>query len=214
MEPAPNYLQFGFKINPAEGWQNFNISPIRKLQKLRFLSKGLKQKLQVIFPPNVKAGDMVKGLPVLDESCTGIYAVNALEFLALADGRAALANSYKLLQENGIFRCVVPDLEAAARQYVKAMGKDEPGAAITFLNTTRLGHKTRPRGIVNLLKSLLGPNTHLWMWDIPSLTQELTDAGFRDIRVSKFQDSKDPMFNRVEEAPDFQNAICLECKKA
>lgn len=213
MQPTPTYLQYGFKLSPAIGWETYNISPIRKLQKLRFLSKSLKSKLRVIFAPEVKSGDIVKGLPVLDESYAGIYAVNALENLALADLRIALANTHRLLQEGGIFRCVVPDLEAAARHYIKALDKKEPGAALTFLTTTRLGHKTRPRGIGNLLKSLFTPNTHLWMWDAPSLTQELSDAGFKDIRLCKFNASKDGMFNSVEDAADFNGALCLEGRR-
>lgn len=213
MQPTPIYLQYGFKISPASGWQTFNISPIRKLQKLRFLSKSLKSKLRVIFPPEVKPGDIVKGLPVLDESYAGIYAVNALEFLALADLRIALANTRRLLQEGGTFRCVVPDLEGPARQYIKSLDQKEPGAAHTFLTTTRLGHKTRPRGIGNLLKSLFTPNTHLWMWDTPSLTQELADAGFKDIRVAKLNDAKDRMFNSVEDPADFSGAVCLEGRR-
>ena len=66
------------------------------------------------FPSNVKYGDIIKGLPVEDNSCDGLYCSHTLEHLSLQDFRIALKNSYKILKKGGIFRVILPDIKHIA----------------------------------------------------------------------------------------------------
>lgn len=210
----PLYVQYGCGFSNPEQWENFDSSPTLRLQKMPILGSLLKRKLNVVFPKNVKYGDIVKGLPVKDGSYDGVYCSHVLEHLSLADFRTALANSHKLLKKGGKFRCVVPDLEGAARQYISDLEGDKETPGIDFMGkNTLVGTEHRPRGMKAILNSSFGNARHLWMWDHKSLMSELKKAGFINIRPCKFNDSDDQMFKHVEEESRFKNAVAIECEK-
>src|SRR5436190_6115031 len=111
------YVQYGCGLSAPAGWKNFDVSPTLRLQKIPFLGKLLKRNSKTVFPENVQYGDIIKQLPVAENSCDGVYCSHTLEHLSLNDCRISLRNTYKILKPKGIFRCVVPDLEMAARAY-------------------------------------------------------------------------------------------------
>lgn len=197
---------------PAE-WINYDVSPTLRLQKLPLIGNFLKKQASTVFPDNVKYGDIVKGLPLPDNSCDGVYCSHTLEHLSFEDFGTALRNTHRILKPGGIFRCVVPDLEIAAREYIEAIDKGEKEASIAFLNSVLLGQQRRPRGTQQLVRSIFGNAHHLWMWDIHSLAAALEKAGFKNVRVCKFEDSADPMFSLVESEGRFWHAAAIECVK-
>jgi SAM-dependent methyltransferase len=208
------YVNFGCGLTAPSEWLNFDVSPSRVLQKLPIIGRIVKRSLYAPFPDNVKHGDIVKGLPIEDSSCDGVFSSHTLEHLSLDDFRVALRNTHKILKVNGIFRAVVPDLEIAARNYIDALDKGELSASMIFLgDATHLGINKRPRGLESLLRFVWGNSNHLWMWDKHSLSKELVDAGFRDVRICKFNDCADKMFNLVEERYRFEDAVAIECRK-
>ena len=162
------------------------------------------------FPANVEFGDIVKGLPLTPGSCAGVYACHILEHLALDEFRIALRNSYELLREGGIFRLVVPDLEAQTRHYLSST---EATAAEEFMRYTSLGIETRPKGLIGFVRAWLGSGNHLSMWDFKSLKYELERVGFTDIRRAEFNDSEDPMLRDVEDPSRYEAAVAVECRK-
>lgn len=208
------YVQYGCGLSAPEQWCNFDVSPTLRVQKIPVVGVLIKSKLNVTFPKNVRYGDITKGLPVPDESCKGLYCSHTLEHLSLNDLRVALNNSYKILQKGGIFRCVVPDLEFIAREYLKELEKGNEAASLDFVGpNTLLGVESRPRNLFQRFKSLVGNSHHLWMWDYLSLSRELKNAGFKDIRRCYFNDSSDNMFVYVESEDRFKNALGIECRK-
>jgi predicted SAM-dependent methyltransferase len=68
----------------------------------------------------VVCGDILKGLPVADGSCQGIYRSHVLKHLALDEVGTTLRNAFRHLKPGGTFRTVLPDLERLARDYVTA----------------------------------------------------------------------------------------------
>jgi predicted SAM-dependent methyltransferase len=214
MKAKKNYVNYGCGLTAPEQWTNFDASPSRTLQKLPIIGNIVKKTLYAPFPPNVKYGDIVKGLPVNDLSCDGVFSSHTLEHLSLEDFKIALVNTYRILKPNGIFRLVVPDLEIAAREYINSLDKGDASASFQFLgDATHLGVYKRSRGITGLLRSIFGNSHHLWMWDKQSLTQELLKAGFKNVRICSFNDCDDKMFNYVEEIYRFENSVSIECKK-
>lgn len=208
-----NYVHYGCGLSAPEEWTNFDVSPTLIIQKTPLLGTILKNKLNTTFPPNVLHGDITKGLPIKDNSCDGLYCSHTLEHLSLNDFRQALLNSYKVLKKGGIFRCVVPDLEYTARSYIKDLDNGDNLASLNFLNTTKLGIKERPRGLKGFLISFFGNSNHLWMWDNKSLSEELKNVGFTEIRVCEFNDCEDDMFKHVENIIRFQDSVAIECRK-
>lgn len=207
------YVQYGCGHSAPEAWLNFDVSPTLRIQKTPILGKLLKGKLNTEFPKNVLFGDIIMGLPVAENSCDGIYCSHTLEHLSLKDFRTALKNTYLILKKGGIFRCVVPDLEWAARKYIKDLDSGKTDANISFFNETLLGLKERPNGLKNIVSTLFGNSHHLWMWDKKSLANELSNAGFIKIRDCKFGDCEDDKFRFVEDEGRFINAVAIECCK-
>jgi predicted SAM-dependent methyltransferase len=208
------HVQYGCGLSAPREWTNFDASPTLRIQKTPIIGTLLKGRLNVTFPSNVLYGDIVAGLPVKADSCDGVYCSHVLEHLSLEDFRAALRNTYKILKKGGIFRCVVPDLEKLAHEYVDAVNTGDPQASIKFVGyNTILGTESRPKGIKGLMNTFLGNANHLWMWDQLSLANELKNAGFTSIRNCKFNDSSDPMFKLVEDPVRFEGAVAIECKK-
>jgi SAM-dependent methyltransferase len=213
MTDSRRYVQYGCGLSAPSDWINYDVSPTLRLQKIPVLGSLIKKNLNVVFPDNVNYGDIIKGLPEASDSATGVYCSHTLEHLSLDDFRRALKNTYQILKPGGIFRCVVPDLEWAAREYLNSLDGGNAEASINFLNETLLGVPQRTRGLKSLVSSSFGNSKHLWMWDARSLTAELAKAGFKDIRRCRFNDSTDPAFKSVENPGRFENAVALECRK-
>ena len=203
------YIQFGCGFQAPKTWKNYDASPTLLFEKIPFLGRLIKKNSQ-LFPANVLWGNIVKGLPIRENTVDGIFCSHVLEHLALSDFRIALKNTYKYLRKGGIFRLIVPDLYAA----IDAYNRDQTDmAAIRFMENTLLGKKDRYHGIYGLIKALFGNSNHLWMWDEKSLRNELMNIGFKEIRRSSLGDSIDPAFNEVEKPDRFKDAVALEMRK-
>jgi hypothetical protein len=208
------YVHYGCGKKAPIQWLNFDASPSLRLQRLPLLGFLLKPYFQHQFPAHVYYGNIVKGLPLAPGSCKGIYASHILEHLSLADAQTALKNTFELLAPNGIFRCVVPDLEQSARKYVTALENKDEKANYQFLgHDTELGLRQQPNSLIERLSSNFGHTAHLWMWDQYALAKALREAGFREVRRCKFGDCIDPLFSEVEEEKRFEYSIAFEAKK-
>ena len=202
------YVQYGCGLCAPSGWRNFDTSPTLRLQKLPLVGARIRNAGNEPFPKNVEYGDIVRGLPVPAQASKGVYCSHVLEHLALDDFRVALRNSYDYLQEGGVFRFVLPDLERLAQDYLKS---DAPDAAAVFMEETYLGKKNRPKGVNGFVRQWMGNSAHLWMWDFKSMSAELGRAGFRQVRRAEFGDSKDSRFREVEEPHRWQGCLGMEC---
>ena len=206
---ASRYVQFGCAYDAPEDWINFDSSPTLRLERIPLFGRAIRKNGRR-FPDNVRYGDIVKGLPIARGSCAGIYACHVLEHMTLSEARLALRNTLSLLAPGGVFRIVVPDLKAAARQYVLSTERE---AAHEFMRSTMLGLEAPAAGLVGRMARALGRSNHLWMWDRSSMAHELQQAGFLQIRDCLFNDSPDPMFELVERRDRFDDAIAFECRK-
>ena len=151
----------------------------------------------------------MKGLPLPNGSVKALYSCHMLEHLSLADMRQALVNARRLLAPDGVFRLVVPDLEALAHSYLDS---DDLEACSRFMEDTCLGVRDRKRGFAALLREGLGNAAHLWMWDYKGLEAELHAAGFRDIRRASLGDADDPLFADVEKPGRWDGHLGIECR--
>ncbi len=204
------YVQYGCGLVAPPTWTNFDASPTLWLQRLPgigpLLTRGGPQ-----FPAEVHYGDITQGVPIAPASCTAIYCSHVLEHLALADLRSALRHTYSHLKLGGVFRCVLPDLEVLARQYL-ASTADQP--AVEFLEATEIGCRQRPRTLGAQVRDWLGNSRHLWMWDYRSLAYELEQVGFVAIRRASFGDADDPCFQDVEQVSRWQDSLGIEARRA
>jgi predicted SAM-dependent methyltransferase len=207
------YLQYGCGLSNPIGWENYDSSTTLRIQRTPIIGKIMKSSLNVVFPKNIKYGDIVNGLNVSKNTYDGIYCSHVLEHLSYLDLKKTLHNTYEYLKPGGIFRMVLPDLEILCREYVNEVNKKNPKSSLRFMNDSLLGVTERKRGLKQIIINMLGNSKHLWMWDYYSLSEELREVGFSDIRRCKFNDSNDEMFLRVEEKDRFRNCLSIEVIK-
>jgi predicted SAM-dependent methyltransferase len=203
------YVQYGCGLCAPPGWRNFDASPMLRLKRLPMFGRFLVGHGRG-FPASVEYGDVVRGLPIPNNACHGIYCSHVLEHLSLNDCKRALRESHRILAVGGLFRLVVPDLEQLARGY---LGDQSSSAALGFMRATHLGREERPRSTMALIREWLGSTHHLWMWDFKSLRQELIQADFTRIRRAQFCDSVDKNFLQVEDPKRWQYAMGIECSR-
>jgi SAM-dependent methyltransferase len=203
-------VQFGCGLCAPSQWQNFDASPTLRLQKLPIFGSLVPAGEFGRFPANINYGDVVKGLPIPDDSVKLLYCSHVLEHLTLLELRQALQNCYRHLETGGIFRFVLPDLEFMSQQYVKS---NDPDAALEFMRVTWMGIENRQRNLRGFLKEWLGGSQHLWMWDYKSLSRELSAVGFQDIRRAQVGDSGILEFSDVEDPQRWQNELGIQCHK-
>jgi SAM-dependent methyltransferase len=199
------YVQYGCGQSCPAGWENFDASPTLYLQKMPIVG-SLFRRGAVVFPRDVRFGDIVKGLPLADGTVDGIYASHVLEHLPLSDFQLALENTFRLLKPGGVFRLVVPDLESRAKKYLEKLKSGEPESSSWFMRASSLGAEHRRSGLSGLARAIFGNSAHLWMWDEGSMTSALKKVGFVDIRRASFNDSGDGAFLLVEEWGRFFDA--------
>ena len=194
------YVQYGCGFSAPEGWLNFDASPTLRFERIPLLG-GLYTRNRQRFPRHVKYGDIVRGLPIRDRSCDGIYASHVLEHLARDDCLRALGNTRSYLKPGGIFRLVVPDLEQLVRDYAAKPDGD------SFMRESGLGAESR-----SVVRDAIGNSAHRWLWDERSMARALRDAGFTGIRRAQFNDSSDPRFAEVEDPERFAGCLGMECR--
>ena len=204
-----DYVQYGCGFNAPIEWRNFDVSPTLRFERLPVIGR-LYVKNTSRFPNNVEYGDIVKGLPIQENSCRSVYCSHVLEHLALDDFRVALMNTHSVLREEGIFRFVLPDLEFSILKYNQDKNSN---ASVQFLQETLLGRESRSKNLSGLLKQWLGNSEHLWMWDFKSISFELEKAGFVNVRRAVMGDSGDKMFDLVEDRERWNNALGVSCNK-
>lgn len=202
-------VQFGCgRTAPAE-WCNFDSSMRLRLERLPPIGTLVPAGAFGRFPANVRYGDIVKGLPLPDGHVDLLYCSHVLEHLSLADFRTALRNCRRLLEPDGVFRIVMPDLRPLMERYVASA---DPDAAVTFMKWTGLGRERPQGGLVGRLVDSLRNSQHLWLWDYESAAAELETAGFRGIRRACFGDSGIAAFAAVESRERWDGFLGIHCR--
>jgi len=206
---ANRYVQYGCGFSAPIGWINFDASPTLRFERIPIFGR-MYTKNPGRFPENVRYGDIVKGLPLEPDSCTGIYCSHILEHLALDEASRALTNTLRYLRRGGTFRLVVPDLRQLALEYIE---DSSTKAAHRFMESAGLGRTHRLRNLIGFAKDWIGNSAHLWMWDEKAMTEVLRQHGFIQIRRCSFGDAADQKFHEVEEQDRFDKCLAMECKK-
>lgn len=175
------YVQYGCGLSAPNAWINFDSSPTLRIQKIPLFGLLFRQQLNTVFPDNILVGDIVRGLPIENNSCDGIYCSHVLEHLSYEDFKIAIKNTYVILKTSGFFRLVMPDLEELIKNYNHRKNINAPEASIIFMKHSKLGLEKSGKGFMNQLTNAFGNSRHQWMWDKDAAIMELKQAGFRNI---------------------------------
>lgn len=71
--------------------------------------------------PSVRVHDIRKSLPYTDSYFNACYSSHVIEHLMSHEAHQLVAETFRVLKSNGIFRVVVPDLELIAQKYLQAL---------------------------------------------------------------------------------------------
>lgn len=207
-------VQYGCGKCAPKTWQNYDISPTLKLERLPLVGKLFVRKEWGAYPKNVIIGDITVGLPdVKPETVDNVYCSHVLEHLSYEDLKRALRNTYQMLKRGGIFRLVVPDLELMVNEYVEDKKCGKKDAAHRLIDKTLMGVKNKPTGLIARMVSTFGNSHHLWNYDFSSLALELEEVGFKNIRRAEFNDSVSLAFLDVEDNGRWVYSLGIECIK-
>lgn len=208
------YLQYGCGNTAPAEWENFDTSPTIRVQKIPFVGFGLAKNLQgFTFPANIKVENIAKGLKVENGSYDMVYFSHVLEHLLRADGTKALRNSWLLLKPGGVFRCVLPNLNAYVVRYQQRLVEGRKDAAHLFMTEACLGVDLATINFRDRMRLTFGNYQHLWMWDEHSFVEALQQAGFSNIRPCQMADNPDPMLALVERPSRYVDCLAYECIK-
>ena len=204
------YIQYGCGLSCPDNWVNFDSSPTLLMQKIPLIGRFIRRKGLEPFPRGIRYASVVKGLPLAEGQCKGVYCSHVLEHLSIVDFRAAIKETYRCLGSGGTFRLVLPDLQRYVREYTES---ESETPSVDFITATALGVERRRRGLNAILYALFAGSNHLSMWDEKTMTHELKEVGFQEIRRASIGDSRDPRFAEVEAPNRWELHLGMECVK-
>lgn len=155
-----------------------------------------------------------------DSSVSVVYASHLYEHLSLKSAELYLKESYRVLNNNGAIRIVVPDLEALSRDYLENLKNGNTNSIDQYMWALNLhieGQYPKGKFAHNLLGRFQGfPHQHKFMYDSHLLTKLLSNVGFRDIKILDFgiseyiESIKDVEF---DPSRSYNNSIYIEATK-
>jgi predicted SAM-dependent methyltransferase len=128
--------------------------------------------------------DLNQELPFPDESFLGCFSEHCLEHVPLPVFNRVVADVYRVLRPGGCFRIVVPDAEIYLRGYLSEL--DGNAAKIPYRDLFE--EKTALMSVNRIFRG----HGHQYAWDFNTIRIPLAEAGFVEIRKSKFGEGRDP----------------------
>ena len=148
--------------------------------------------------------DLRTRLPFKNSSIVRIYTEHVLEHLDFYKDIPVILNEfYRVLQPDGVIRIVVPDLEKYCTAYINN--------DLTWFKNVFPGCTGRAQGI----NSIFLDHFHCFIFDLETLTDCLSKAGFTEIRKKPYGISDYPKFNEIDtksESREYES-LCVEAKK-
>ena len=203
-------IHIGCEHKIGKNWKNYDVSYVAFFEKFPIIGKLIKINSKR-YPSEILYGDICKSMFCLEDTADNIFCSHTLEHMPKESMIIALKNIYKMLKPNGCFRLIVPNLKVRAEHYIKIKDADR------FMETIGMGIRKAPTNFLEKLRSLFGNSLHKWMYDEQSMTNCLSEVGFRDIRRCVFNDSGIEAFSEVEDLQRFIDEdfieVALQCTK-
>ena len=120
--------------------------------------------------------DLRYRLPYRDNVFKGAFSEHVLEHFSYEHAKILLADIYRVLESGSFFRCAVPDLNLYVQNYI---GKPVDKEFDKFISGC---------AALNYLSHGWG---HLSLWDEKTLTKEMKETGFENVKAFCFGEGND-----------------------
>jgi predicted SAM-dependent methyltransferase len=172
------------------GWINTDSSINANVQKIPLIGKQI---AKMFNPVEYESDNFVymnlnKSWNYANDSVDVVYASHLFEHLTLNSTDVFLKEAYRTLKPGGVIRIVVPDLYKICKKYISEFENNNfEGTSTDFImwaiNMHLEGQYGNPSFIKKLFLEWQGyPHQHKFMYDDKSLTNKLTQYGFKNLK--------------------------------
>ena len=196
-------LNLGCGPYAEPGWINVDKSWTPRVTRIRPLVRVLaragllsEQQRDTRWPREVMRRDLSKPLEWHNGSARAIYSSHMVEHFERAEARRLLRECLRVLAPGGVLRLVLPDVQAAAREYLRQKEAGNVRAADEFVALFYSPFSHLP--CLQRLGFGLLHRPHQWMYDIDSLGDLLTEVGFTRITECGFRRGVCPDLGTLE----------------
>lgn len=183
----PVRLNLGSGPVAVAGWVNADKSLVALLDGVPLIKRTLADagilspaQAAVTWDRSIVRVDLTRRFPWPDGSVEAIYSSHFLEHMPPEVAQRLLERCHRALAPGALIRICLPNLEAGAREYLKARDEGEEGAADRFLDFLYLSPQPHGNALRRTAVRLLH-RPHGWMYDVDSCALRLREAGFVDI---------------------------------
>ena len=168
-------VQLGAGSSRLEGWLNTDIEPGDGLAYL----------------------DATKPFPFEDDSVHYIFSEHLIEHLTYDEGKAMMAEAYRVLAPGGKMRISTPNLT----RFIELFDENPSEDARAYLVDKRKWHRwpDEPNAAAIILNLQMSSWGHKFMYDIETLGASLQRVGFRNVREFEENISTDEHLRNLEE---------------
>lgn len=180
-----------------------NENKVRKLQigtGFNFLTGWLNTEINSTYAPNkterVVFLDATQKFPITDQSFDYVFSEHMIEHIPLEKGRWMIQECHRILKPGGKIRITTPNLQFLIQLY------DEDKSVvqekyIRWAHTLFCNPNTPPTDIY-VINNFFYNWGHCFIYDRKSLSHELEQCGFTNIRAYKPGVSDDPVLKGIE----------------
>lgn len=201
-------LNLGCGMQVVDGWLNVDYSLGARLTKIPLLGVLVKKLgiFNVNWDSRIYIHNLTRRFPWADGTVTEIYSSHTLEHLSCEQGRAFLAECFRVLSSNGRIRILVPDLRAIVDSYRNGdMKADE------FLSRLGVLYSSYQSGLKNSIAPFV-QFPHKCMYDESALCRIMKEAGFEPNARAAFE-SDIGGIETIEIESRTHNAVIVEATK-
>ena len=168
-------VQIGAGSSRLSGWLNTDIEPGDGLAYL----------------------DATKRFPFDDGSIHYIFSEHVIEHLSYDEGKAMIAEAYRVLAPGGKMRVSTPDL----MQFIALFDANPSDEAKAFIDAKLKWHEwpRQPNSAAIILNLQMSSWGHKFMYDFTTLSSTLVTAGFRNPQAFEENISDDEHLRHLEE---------------
>jgi predicted SAM-dependent methyltransferase len=180
-------VNIGCGMTPTKGWLNYDNSiSIRLsqyyslafiLRKLAIISEEQFNFIKYCRNNNISFANATKKMPFKDSSVNVLYSSHMLEHLSRRDSKIFLKEASRILENGGILRIAIPDLEHFINSY------SDHNDADRFMRDIVVEAPSIETWYdkVNLLIS--GYRHHQWMYNKESIKKLVESFGFINVKI-------------------------------